>query len=790
VTDVRRLVARLDVAQKVAQIQGIVPMDLVDVAALLDGSRPAPDLTKGFPHDLERLPQVRPHGVGHLSLGWQLAEDLAGLRTEIARFQDIACEVNPFGIATLVHAEGVSGLVHPQGHQFTTPWGQAATWDPEVPRTVGQVAAAQARWVGIHLFFSPLFDLARDLRWGRVHETYGEDPELVTRMGIGFVRGVQGDDGASGMLATGKHFLAYGHSLGALNQAVTQLGPRELTDVHAEPFRRAIAEAGLSVVMNSYNEVDGVPAATNRWLLTDLLRDQLGFDGLVVSDYGSIVMLHQTYRTAGSPANAAAQALSAGLDVELPSDATTNGLAALVEDGTLPEEVLDRAVANVLRLKVRLGLVPEVRFGSPPVAPEPVDPDAADDAARRIARTAVTLLANDGILPLTPGGRRIVVVGPAADEIRIHFGAYSSVADAELPVAIARIVTGQVEGAEASPDVFPDLFQTRLPGIEPVFEEGARRLHPDSVTVLQAIQSLDGDVTHRPYGSFDDDGLDIDGLTAAVADADVVIAVVGERTGWVGNHTAGEGRTTANPTLPGNQNALLAALHATGTPVVTVVVAGRPLLLQEAHDSSAAVLLAPLLGPVAGPAVADVLFGHAEPGGRTPSTFPRHLGQVPLHHGAPAGSGYDHPELPRLGYVDLPDSTPLYPFGHGLTFTDFELDLIVAAVQDGAVDVYAKLQNTGRRAGTAVVQLYARDEGASVVRPVRQLVDFVRVEVEAGQAADLRLQGPLERLAYTWPDGRRGVEAGPVTMLLGLSSADIRCWSTVEVPERVTEDRT
>jgi len=782
-TDLRRLVDRLDVDQKIAQVQGVVPFDLVDGEALAAG----PDLSNGFPHDLERLPVVRPHGVGHLSLGWQLDQDLDGLRRALARFQDVARQVNPFGIATLVHAEGVNGLVHPQGHQFTTPWGQAATWDPEVTRTVGTIAARQARWAGIHLFFSPLFDLARDLRWGRVHETYGEDPEVVARMGIGFVRGVQGDDGGSGVLATGKHFLGYGTSLGALNQAATQLGPRELIDVHAAPFRRAIAEAGLSVVMNSYNEVDGIPAAANRWLLTDLLRGELGFDGLVVSDYGSITMLHQTYRTASGPGEAAAQALTAGIDVELPGNETTSHLRALIDDGTVPEAVLDQAVERVLAVKARLGLVPDItpRRPGPPV--EPVDAEQARRASRTVAEAAVTLLANDGILPLRPGVERLAVVGPAADELRIHFGSYSSVADAEMPVAIARIVTGQVPGVEPAPDVFPDLFQTRLPGIEPVFEEGARRLHPEAVTVLDAIRAVEPTAAHHPLGSFADDELDLAAVTAAVDHADVMVAVVGERTGWVGNHTAGEGRTTADPTLPGNQNELLDVLHATGTPVVTVVVSGRPLLLETADRASSAVLLAPLLGPEAGPVVADVLFGRAEPGGRTPSTFPRHLGQVPMYHGTPVGSGYDHPSLERHGYVDLPDSTPLYPFGHGLSYTEFELELRSTTVDEGTIEVRAEIGNVGDRPGTAVVQLYARDEGATVVRPVRQLADFARLEVEPGATRAVHLHVPLARLAYTWPDGRRGVEAGPVTLLLGLSSADVQGQATIDLPELIIE---
>ncbi|MGR6919845.1 beta-glucosidase [[Actinomadura] parvosata] len=785
-TDLRQLVTRMDLDQKIGQIQGVVPMDLVDLEKLRDPAGPPPDLSKGFPYKIDRLPLVRPHGVGHLSLGWQLDQDIERLRRELVRFQEIAREVNPLGIGVLIHAEGVNGLVHPQGQQFTTPWGQAATWDPETSRAVGEIARRQARSVGIHLFFSPLLDLARDIRWGRVHETYGEDPELVARMGIGFIRGVQGDSGETGMLATGKHFLGYGSSLGALNQAATQLGRRELTDVYAEPFRRAIAEAGLSVIMNSYNEIDGIPAAANRWLLTELLRGQLGFDGLVVSDYDSITMLHKTYRTAATPGHAAAQALSAGLDVELPSAPMTSRLRPLVEDGTLPEEVLDRAVERVLALKARFGLVPEIRSTPLPEA-RPVSAAEADGQARTVAGTAITLLANDGILPLAPGSARVAVVGPAADEIRIHFGSYSSVADSEFPQAIARIVTGQVPGVQSSPDVFPDLFQTKLPGIEPVFEEGARRLHPDALTVLEAVRALDPEVAYHPLGSLEADAPAIDAaaVEAAVADADVAIAVVGERTGWVGNHTAGEGRTTANPALPGNQTALVEALHAAGKRVVTVVVSGRPLLIEPVHQASAAMLLAPLLGHVAGTTIADVLYGVTEPGGRTPSTFPRHLGQIPMYHGHPTGSGHDHPTLLRHGYIDLPDSSPLYPFGHGLTYTSFDLTLEEARLEGGAFHVHATVRNTGTRAGTAVVQLYARDEAASVVRPVRQLADFARVPVEAGADQAIAMVVPLERLAYTWPDGRRGVEAGEVTLLLGLSSADIRHTKTIGVPELV-----
>jgi beta-xylosidase len=774
-TDIAMLVRRLDLDQKIAQLTGMSYYDLVDpVAAYTRGETVV---------ELSRIPEVRPHGAGHLSLAYQLATEPDELRKVLREIQDIVRDISPFGIGVLVHGEAVSGLVHEAGSQFTTPWGQAATWDPEVPRRIGEIAARESRDLGFHLVFSPLLDLARDLRWGRVHETYGEDPELVARMGVGFITGIQGTHHESGVLATGKHFLGYGHSIGALNQAATQLGRRELTDVHAEPFRRAIRETGLAVIMNSYNEVDGIPAAANRWLLTDLLRGELGFDGVTVSDYDSVSMLHNRQHTAATPGAAAVQALQAGLDVELPSAPMFSDLRAEVEAGRISEEVIDRAAERVLALKARFGLVPEIGPNRSTSTQARIAKADSRGLAREIATKSITLLANDGVLPLTPERGRIAVVGPAADELRIHFGAYSDVANRELPIAIRQIIAGDVPGVEPSEQVFTDLFGTRLPGTEPAFEDLTRDLHPDAVSVLAAVRSLDPDVEYHSFGSLEA-GHDLDeaALATAVTDADIVIAVVGERTGWVGNHTAGEGRTSADPSLPGNQEELVTALGRHGKRVVTVVVSGRPLLLEAVHDASAAVVLAPLLGDVAGTAIAEVLFGVAEPGGRLPSTFPRRLGQVPLYHGHPIGSGYSNRTGTRNAYTDLEDNSPLYAFGHGLTWTDFDVTLDSAAVSGDVITVTGRVTNTGERAGTAVVQLYGRDEVASVVRPVRQLLDFARVELSDGAGADVEFTVPVERLAYTFPDGRRGVEEGDLTLLLGLASDDIRASETVVLP--------
>lgn len=784
------LVARLTLEQKTAQLTGFAVTDLVVRG---EGPRPAsPEI------DVSRVPSLRPHGAGHLSLAWFLGHDAASLRSALDRIQSAVREVAPFGIGALAHNEAINGFLHVSGSQFPTSWAQAATWEPALVTRAAAVSAAHMRETGIHLAFSPVMDLARDPRWGRVHETYGEDPELAAQFSVAFVRGVQGPEGDSGLLATGKHFAGYGASEGGLNQAVTQLGRRALIDEYAEPFRRAIAEAGLVAVMNSYNELDGVPCAADRWLLTELLRGQLGFDGIVVSDYDAVNMLRTIYHTASSEGQAAVQTISAGLDVELPGDVNFSHLADEVTSGRLDEHVLDTAVARVLTVKARVGLIPGMAtpHGASAAASRaretPPDRAEAAEVRRAIAARGMVLLANDGTLPLAPRGGRIVVVGPAADELRIHFGAYTSVSNAEMPLGMMAVMTGQVPGVDPATFVFTDIFQPRMPGFDERFEAEARRIHPDAPTVLDALRGFDPTVEFVPLGRFGADpgpALDEATVAAAVTGADVVIAVVGERTGWVGNNTAGEGQSTASPGLPGDQDELVALLAATGRPLVTVVVSGRPLLLDTVARASCAVLLAPLLGEEAGPAIAGAVFGAINPSGKLPSTFPRHLGQVPIYHGHHFGSGYDHPTGTRHGYNDLDDDAPLYAFGHGLSYSSFDIALDESAEPaveeiDGLLRARLAVSNTSAVDGETVVQLYARDEAATVVRPVRQLLGFTRLALAAGETRRVLLEAPVERLFYTMADGTRGLEAGDVTVLAALSSDDIHCSRTVPLSAR------
>ncbi|GAA1650089.1 glycoside hydrolase family 3 N-terminal domain-containing protein [Actinoplanes couchii] len=764
--DLTTLLGRMTLDQKVAQLTGLSVRGLLQSSAGSGGS------------PLDELLRQAPHGLGHLSMIWRLGDTDDSLRQALADIQERARDLTPYGIGVLFHGEGANGLVFPAGLQFPTPWGQAATWDPQLTGRASSVTAAQMDRIGIPLMFSPVLDLARDPRWGRVHETYGEDPELVAQFAVGFVRGVQ--ETGSNVVATGKHFLGYGHSEGGLNKAATHLGPRALLDDYAEPFRRAVAEAGLPVVMNSYNTVDGVPAAANRWLLTEVLRDRLGFDGLTVSDYGSIDMLRSVHHTAATAGEAGRQAITAGLDVELPRNDCFSALVTEVEQGRLSEQVIDRAVLRVLTLKDRLGLIPSSTVPARTAADRDLPAEAAR-AGRELAERGLTLLANDGTLPLRPNAR-IAVIGPVADELRIHFGAYTGVADAELAVGIRAILNQEIPGVTQDDIVMHNLFATRTPGVEPLFEEVARRLHPNGRSVVEALRELGADVTHTPLGNVaDPTPVDADAVTTAVQDADVIVAVVGERTGWLGNHTAGEGITAVSPSVPGNQQDLIRRAAATGKPVVTVVVSGRPLVMPDIARDSAAVLLAPLLSEYAGTAVARALLGAVNPSGRLPSTFPRHLGQIPIYHGHQYGSGYAHPTGVTSDYVDLDDQRPLYAFGHGLSYSTFTAGE-PEFTADGVLRARLTVTNTSTVDGETVVQLYARDEVATVVRPVRRLLAFTRIALAAGESREVLLEAPLERLFYTFPDGSRGLEAGEVTLMAGFSSDDLPCSATVTVP--------
>jgi beta-glucosidase len=521
------------------------------------------------------------------------------------------------------------------------------------------------------------------------------------------------------------------------------MGRRELMDVVLPPFEAAVTRAGVGSVMNSYADVDGVPAGVDRWLLTDLLRGAWGFTGTVVSDYWSVPFLATMHRVAADPSEAGAQALAAGLDIELPD---TIGFAGLVDRA--PEELVDRAVRRVLTQKVELGLLDEGWTPEGSVADVgAVDLDAPANRAlaRELAERSIVLLDAGTALPLRGGLRRVAVVGPCAADPLTFMGCY----------AFATHVLPRFPGYGLGVDV------------------------PSAVEALRA-ELPDADVAHAPGCAVS--GTDRSGFAAAVAaarDAQVCVALVGDLAGLFGHGTSGEGCDAADLRLPGVQAELLAELLATGTPVVVVVVSGRPYALGDVHGRAAGLVQAFMPGEEGGGAIAGVLSGRVQPVGRLPVQIPRVAGGQPSTYLQPPLGGAESTGISSL------DATPLFPFGHGRSYTTFTLDdLRISAAElptDGEVTVTVRVRNTGERAGEEVVQLYLRDVLAQVVRPTRQLVGYARVPLGPGAAADVRFLLHADRTAFTGRDLRRIVEPGDVEVLVGTSAADLPCRGKVRL---------
>ncbi len=749
------LLARMTLDEKLAQLGCVWSTSLAEDGAF----SPA------------RARQLLAHGIGQVTriagaTGLRPAE-CAAYANAIQRF---LVEETRLGIPALVHEESCAGFTARDATQFPQAIGLAATFDPELVERVGAVILAQMLAVGARETLAPVLDVARDPRWGRCEETFGEDPYLAARMGVAYVRGVQGPDLARGVAATGKHFIGYGLPEGGLNHAPAHLGPRELRDVYARPFAAAIAEAGLACVMNAYNEVDGLPCGGSREILDDLLRGELGFEGLVVADYFSVRLLETFHAVAADAGEAGARALAAGLDVELPQTECFGApLRARLERGDVPLALVDRAVSRVLRLKLALGLFerPTVDAGR---APEVFDTPEQRALAREAARRALALLGIEGgVLPLSPAIRRLAVLGPCSDDPRVLLGDYHYPAHLE-PMYL--------RGPRPADDLAP----------HPESAAGAFAPGPYCVpiaTPLAAIRAAVSPATElRCARGCAIDGDDRSGFAeaeAAARRADAAIVFVGGRSGLTRDCTSGEFRDAVRLGLTGVQQALVEAVVATGTPTVVVLVNGRPLALPWIAEHVPALLEAWVPGEEGGAAIADVLFGVASPAGRLPVTLPREVGQVPLHHDHKSGGGRSM----MLGdYTDLP-VTPLFPFGHGLSYARFEYGpLAISPARVGAdelVRIELELRNAGARAAEEVVQLYLRDPVASVTRPVRQLAGFARVALAPGESRRVRFHLHPSQLAFHDAAFAFAVEPGEVLVRVGASSQDVRAEGRFEI---------
>jgi beta-glucosidase len=766
------LLHTMTIEEKAFQLSSILPQALFGSEGLVE----------------EQLEKQLGLGIGHIStlstLGYKTPSAVAGYVNRIQRF---LVERTRLGIPAIFHCEALNGVVAPQFTSFPTAIGLAATWNPEGVRQMTDLIRRQMRAIGHRQALSPVMDVARDARWGRVHETYGEDPYLGSAMSVAFVGGLQGDDLREGVLATGKHFLGYAVTQGGLNLAAFQMGMREVYEVYARPFEAAIHLAGLGSVMNAYSEYDGVPVGASHAILTELLRERMGFTGTVVSDFGTIHSLIDRQLVAANAQEAGVLALTAGLDVELPSVVGYGSvLAEAVHKGLVSEQVLDESVRRVLRDKFALGL-----FDHPYLPEDPIVIDTLAheglELAGALARQSITLLQNKGdLLPLSRSLKRIAIVGPHADSVGEAFADYT------YPATLATlrdIMMGQGVGL-----IMVGLDGENLPAsaTEALAREVAPVLAQDPDTWLRSeygAESLAEAVRHlvpeaevtvvAGTGLLDDQPRDIPAAVEAARGAEVVILALGGRSGaFQKGITEGEGADTADIELPNCQVELVKAVAETGTPAVGVVYTGRPMAVTRIVDDLPALLWGYYGGQAAGAAMADVIFGKATPGGKLPYSIPRHSGQVPVYYAAKNGSGYRRTPAGRdSGYLDMP-STPLFAFGRGLSYTSFAYsDLTLGAEQvpiDGSVTISVRVTNTGSRVGDEVVQLYFHDRATGVTRPYQELVGFKRVHLEPSASTVVEFEVQMSQLGYVGISGGFMLEPGPIEVWVGSASDDIR----------------
>jgi beta-glucosidase len=751
-----------------------IPERLSDLLGRMTVEEKLSQLTSYWFHDLsaedglsdDRMRMLLGNGIGQISrIGGSSTLTPPGVARAGNRIQRFLQEHTRLGIPAVVHEECCSGYMGLGGTIFPQMIGMASTWNPELLQRVTGEIRRQLTAVGARQGLAPGLDIAVDPRWGRTEETFGEDPLLVSQFGMAYVRGLQGETIRDGLMATGKHFIAHSLPAGGLNCAPVQLGPRTLHDVNLMPFQAAVSEAGIRSIMNAYVELDGEVVAGSKKIMTDLLRGELGFAGLVVSDYDAITMLKTYHGVSADERAAAVQALRAGINLELPTRICYGEpLRAALDAGEVSIGEIDAAVRLVLQSKFELGLFekPYVDEGAVAASFETAEQRAL---AREAAAQSLVLLKNDGALPLRSGGT-IAVIGPNADAPRNLAGDYSYLSDVEM------------------------MLHAPVPALQFLKDVDENYLKENSVkipSILEGIRAKAGAKTRilHAWGSpvVGDDRRGMEEAAAAARKADVIVLVLGDKSGMTWECTSGEFRDRTELGLPGLQEELVRTVVAAagGKPVIAVLVNGRPLAVPWLQEHVSAILEAWIPGEEGAAAVADALFGAVNPGGKLPVTVPRSVGQVPIcYNHKPSGRRSYFYEY----YMDSPN-TPLYPFGHGLSYTTFEysgLSIAAAEAKSGeSVEIRLAVANTGKIDGDEVVQLYVCDELASVPRPVLELKGFRRIALKAGESRTVVFRLPVDLLGFYDENLDLVVEPGKIQVMAGGSSQDIRLRGSFDI---------
>lgn len=751
---VEDLVSRMTLEEKIAQLGSIWGFELLEKRSF----------------SLEKAMRRVKKGIGHIARiagqGNLSPVEVANTANAIQKF---LVENTRLGIPAIVHDECCSGFTARQATCFPQAIGLSSTWDPEIVGEMTSVIKTQMRAVGVHQALSPVLDVTTDPRWGRTEETFGEDPYLISQIGVSYIRGLQGKDLKDGVAATGKHFAGYGNSEGGMNWAPSHIPFRQLHEVFLLPFEAAIKEAHLASIMNAYHEIDGVPCGSSRELLTEILRDQIGFDGVVVSDYYTLGFLFGYHRIARDKKETARLALQAGLDVELPeADFYGKSLHEAIEGGEIEESIVDLAVSRILRMKFLLGLFEDPYVNIKDI-PAVFDARGQKGLARKIAQKSMVLLKNkDNILPLKKDIKSIAVIGPNADSVRNLLGDYTYPSQLEKAPEFVEAI-----GDSKDLEMFSEITHMLKKGKDVI-----TKAYLPIESILEAIKTKVSPETIVHYAKgcevMDDSE---DGFKEAIALAkksEVAVVVVGGKSGLTIDCTCGESRDRAWLDLPGMQEELVKAIHKTGVPVIVILINGRPLSVKWISEHIPAILEAWLPGEEGAGVVADVIFGDYSPGGKLPISFPQTVGQIPVYY-------YHKPSGGRsmwTGSYVKASTDALFPFGHGLSYTEYEYTNLKISREEveitGDVDIGVDIENVGIYAGDEVVQLYVHDAYSNITRPVKELKGFKRVSLSPGEKKRITFRLFLTQLGFYNRDMRFVVEPGTIEVMIGSSSTDIR----------------
>jgi beta-glucosidase len=760
----------------------------------------------------DRMKENIPDGIGGLVLYPKTKLfDVDICRREIKQVQEYLVNDTRLGIPAMPHTEALSGPWIFGATNYPEPVGLAGTWNPELVQEMADAIRSELRAIGFRQVLSPVMDITRDPRWGRVGESYGEDPYLSSAMAVAYVKGIQGQGLSDGILASAKHFLGYGFPVAGLNMGTQQITSRELFEVYARPFDACIHLAGLYCVMNSYGNIDGIPINESYEILTELLRHTMGFEGFVVSDYHSIERSYENFHTADSIKQAGINSFNAGLDMELPKRIAYGDLMVkAIKEGSVKTELLDASVSRVLNAKFRLGLFEN---------PYPEDEEKCmvqvlkpehKSISMKLASQSLILLKNEGpLLPLSKDIKRLAIIGPCADSLRVFFAGYS--APAWIDVFIGDPQEKLFPGMESFAGEYGIKTGKDTPSVDKEnydafvnhgIEYGLKNLYPDSMTILEAIRSKLGANCTVKYSKGCDlntgDCSKFDEAAALAEWADVTVMVMGGQSGWGRCATTGEGIDSVNIGYFGVQEELIRKIYKIKRPMALVEVSSRPVSSPWTEENLPAILHCAAPGAFGSQAVADALFGDANPAGKLPLTVARHVGQVPIYYNQSGGSSDEDNSIGfnTDGYIDM-TKYPLYYFGHGLSYSLFEYaDLIInpgEITTSGTVTISFRLTNTSNRTGTEISQLYIYDELSIVIRPVKQLMGFARVELKAGESAEISFSLSANELGFYDRNMRFIVEPGFFQVMIGSSSKDIRLKGRFKVmgtPKEIMQERT